>query len=250
VTLPPPSAGTDLPARQFTEPLRELTVLALLAGNTVFLALGFSRLFFVLDGWATGFGLRCVAVFDAFVGPLALGLPVLAMLLSTHVAPMLRRTRPILITVGVQLGVSALFGAITFLGAFAHDVSTSVRATIEDTLLRVVWLGFLVLACVVVVRVWMGLFPAPRPQPAGYYATPTYGRPYPGQPMYAQPSVPTYQPGTATPGPVSTGWPVVPPPPRPEPLVMEADLTVQMEPVPPEVGGDATQKVDLPQIDR
>jgi hypothetical protein len=233
----PSSAGTDATAgstaRPLTEPLRELTVLALLAGNGIFLIVGFSRLFFVLDGWATDFGLRCAAVFGTFVGPLSLALPILAMLLATHVRPLLRHSRPILITVGVQLAVSALFGAITFLGAFAYDVATSVRATIEDTLLRVVWLAFLVLACIAVTRVWLGLFPPSRPQPAGYYAQPSYGRPYPGQPMYAPPSPP-----------VSTSWPVVPPPPRPQPLVVEPDATIRVAPA--EVGEDVTQKLELP----
>jgi hypothetical protein len=280
LTNPITTAGNaqSTPARQVTQPLRETVALALLAGNAVFLVLGFSGLFFVIDRWATGFGERCAAAYDAFVGPSSLGLPLVAMLLATHVAPMVRRTRTILIAALAELGVSAFFGAITYLGAFANDLS-SVRATVEGLLRRSVWLGFLVLACVVVTRVWTGLYPASKPQPAGYatYGQPTYGRPYPGQPMYPPPP-PTYQPGVAQLGTAEphdaaralaeprdatrvmgqphdptramaepsdatrvmgqphdavraladektsgTGWPVVPPPPIPAPLVMPVD---------------------------
>jgi hypothetical protein len=250
-TAPAPSGGTL--ARQFTEPLRELSVLALLGGNAVFLFLGFSDLFLVIDRWASDFGLRCAQVFPTFVGPISLGLPIAAMLLATHVAPMIRRARLVLIVVLAELGVSALFGAITFLGGFAHDLS-SARATIENTLWRIVWLGFLVLACVLVARLWLGLYPTAKPGPAGYsgYGQPSYGRPYPGQPLYPQ-DVPTYSAGAApvvpgqsgspaaamsAPTPV-TGWPVVPPPPMPEPLVVPVGDLTQRLPRLPDVAPEA-----------
>ena len=227
-------------ARPLTEPMRELGVFAVLAANGVFLALGVSGLFFVIDRWASDFGLRCAAVYLDFTGPLALGLPVLAMLLATHVAPILRRTRAILITVFAQLCLSVLFGAVTYLGAFAYDLN-SVRATIEHLLYRSVWLGFLVLVCILFARIWRGLYPALKPRPAGFptYAQPTYGRPYPGQPLYPQG---TYQPGTdeyldsVDPFAADTGWPVVPPPPRPAPLVVEegGDQTMRFSPLVPE----------------
>ena len=69
-----------------------------------------------------------------------------------------------MITVLVELSVSALFGAITYLGAFAHDLS-SVRATIEGLLGRSVWLGFLVIAGMLLARVWRGLYPPAKPRP-------------------------------------------------------------------------------------
>jgi len=236
----PVTAAVASSARPLTEPMRELGVFALLAGNGVFLALGISGLFFVIDRWASDFGLRCAAVYLDFTGPLALGLPVAAMLLATHVAPILRRARTILITVFAELCVSAVFGAVTYLGAFAHDLS-SVRATIEGLLFRSVWLGFLVLSCILLARVWRGLYPAPKPRPAGFpaYPQPTYGRPYPGQPLYPQG---TYQPGTdeylesVDPFAADTGWPVVPPPPRPGPLVVEpvGEQTMRFAPMVPE----------------
>jgi hypothetical protein len=269
VTTQAPPVTT--PARQFTEPLRELSAFALLIGNGVFLALGFSGLFFVVHRWGADFGLRSEAVFSTFVGPVSLGFPLVAMLLATHVAPMVRRARSVLMTIMVQLGVSAVFGAITFLGAFAHDLS-SARATIEGTLGRAVWLAFLVLACIIFTRLWLGLNPAPKPRPAGYsgYGQPTYGRPYPGQPLYPHSTYPAGSgqaaagsptagsPSAGSPGAVSagtgiedpadtasTGWPLVPPPPRPAPLVVESagDQTMRISIPPPGQAGDLTQKV-------
>lgn len=252
VTAAAPAGGTA--ARQFTEPLRELGVFALLAGNGVFMFLGFSGLFFVIERWASDFGLRCAQVFSTFVGPVSLGLPIVALLLATHVAPMIRRARLAMIVILSELGVSAVFGSLTFLGAFAHDLS-SPRSTIEGTLWRIVWLGFLVLAAVLTVRLWLGLYPPPKPAPAGYpYPQPSYGRPYPGQPLYPQ-QAPTYagtpQPGVgaagladATP---STGWPLVPPPPMPEPLVVAiAEPTVRVSPQTIEISGDLTQQMPAP----
>ena len=240
-------------ARALTEPLRELCALALLLGNAVFLLLGVTGLLFVIDGWASGFGARSAAVFGQFVGLYALALPMAALLLATHVRPMLRHARFIMIAVLVEYGVSALFGAISFLGAFAFDLD-SARATIEGLLFRGVWLGFLVLACILAVRVWLGLFPATPPT----YA-PTYGRPYPGQPMHPQqpaagaPPLERYQPpaGAETqrvPAPSTNGWPVVPPPPQPEPLVLDADPTMRISlPRPADVlGGEQTQIVPPP----
>jgi hypothetical protein len=234
-----PGTATGGEARQFSEPSRELGALALLTGNAVFLFLGLTSLLMVINGWGSEFGLRCARVFGTFVGPLALGLPLLAVLLATHVAPMLARSRSIVITALVEYGVSALFGVITFLGAFAHDLS-SVRATVEGLLGRSVWLGFLVLASILLVRIFTGLFPARRAASYGTYRPATYGRPYPGQPIYPHA---TYQPGVAgpvypSPGEAATdddgsGWPVVPPPPMPGPLRVQPSPTVRITPPSP-----------------
>jgi hypothetical protein len=252
------------PARQITEPLREISALALLAVNAVLLLLGVVDLLAVIDGWASDFGLRSAAAFPRFVGPVALGLPIAALLIATHVAPMVARTRLVVLTVVAQYAVSAVFGAVTFLGAFAYDLR-SARATLEGLLERGVWLGLLIVLGSVATRVWLGLFPPPKPRPVSYprVSEPVYGMPYPGQPTYPQP---TYQPGAQavyTPGtvaPVSegaSGWPRVPPPPMPEPIVVEADHTMRLrlpaqessvEPVTsaPDTGADATQIVPAP----
>jgi hypothetical protein len=142
---------------------------------------------FVIDGWASQFGQRCAAVFPIFVGPLSLALPMAALLLATHVSPMVARSKLVLLGVLIEYGVSALFGAITFLGAFAHGLY-SARLTVEGTLERAVWLAFLVLVCVISVRLQLRLYPRPTPQTyADPYLPTTYGRPYPGQPSRATP---------------------------------------------------------------
>jgi len=63
----------------------------------------------------------------------------------------------------------------------------------------------------------------------------------------------TYKPGSAAPTypasdePTSeTGWPLVPPPPMPGPLVVDADPTMRVAPTTIEIGGDATQAVPAP----
>jgi hypothetical protein len=254
VTTPPLSTGSvaaSTPARQHTEPLREVCALALLVGNGVFQLLGVTGLFFVIENWGTDFGLRSAMAFDRFMGPLALGLPMLALLLATHVAPMVRRALVILIVVLVQYGVSAFFGMITFFGGFAYDLR-SPRTTLEGLLERVVWLGLLVLVCIVAVRAWIGVRPAVQ-RPTTYPAIdrPTYGRPYPGQPLIPQPG----RLGTATGSPAGEipmdrindgGWPIVPPPPMPRPLVIEADPTMRLTTPAQVLGDEETQLVPLP----
>jgi hypothetical protein len=158
---------------------------------------------------------------------------------------MVPRSRAILLTVLIQYGVSAGLGVITFLGAFAHDLS-SVRATLEGSLGRAVWLALLVLAVIVVYRVLVGLYPPapPRVRPTYAPGSPVYGRPYPGQPVYppaagypaatgAVPAEGVYQPPPVSSAyddalfeqPTEGGWPVVPPPPLPQPLTLAAQAT-------------------------
>jgi hypothetical protein len=251
------SGGT--PARQLTEPMRELCVFALLAGNAVFLLLGLTRLLLVVDGWGSQFGPRSVNAFPTFVGPVSLALPMAAMLLATHISPMVARSRAVVLTVLVEYGVSALFGLITFLGAFAQGLF-SARATVEGTLERGVWLGFLVVAGAVALRLQLGLFPRPRRHPyaAGYLPT-TYGQPYPGQPVYPH-THPLQHVNGGSPTSIAddpyaqaatsgSGWPAVPPPPMPAPIVIDPDPTTRLAlpvPVTAELGGDATQVVRAP----
>ncbi len=211
-------AGAMTPARQVTEPIRPIAANALLIGNGVFLFIGLSDLLFVVNGWASGFGTRSVGAFDAFAGPLAVALPLLAVLIATHMGPTLPKARTILIGALGSYAFSAVFGVITYLGAFAGSLF-SVRDTFDGLLWRSVWLCFLAIAGMAVYRVYQAMFPAAPPKAP--YGPTVYGRPYPGQPMYPQP---TYQPGTAEPryeqprdtavfdAPTAeTGWPAVPP---------------------------------------
>ncbi len=164
--------------------MRQLAATALLAGNGVLLFLGVSDLIFVVSGWVSQFGARSEAVFGTVAGPVAIALPLVAVLIATHVSPALPHSRPILITALVQYAVSALFGVITYLGGFAYGVF-SVRSTFNWLLGRAVWLAFLTIAITVVYRVFREMYP---PAPAYRYGPTVYGRPYPGQPSYPRPT--------------------------------------------------------------
>jgi hypothetical protein len=167
----------------------------------------------------------------------------------------------VVLGVTIEYGVSALFGVISFLGAFGQGLN-SVRATLEGTLERGVWLAFLVLACVIAVRLQMRLYPPATPQryvePA--YLPATYGQPYPGQPLYpqaypsqrrngvtlaiAEPTDPFESVVTS-----GSGWPAVPPPPMPSPLLIDPDPTTRIElpvPVTAQLSLEETQIVRAP----
>jgi len=179
----PASAGA--PARRVTAGMRELGAIALLAGNGVFLFLGISDLLFVVSGWVNGFGARSQATFGIFAGPLAILLPLAAMLLATHLAPPLRHTRTILLAALAEYAVSAVFALITYLGSFAYGLF-AVRETFDGLLRRAVWLAFLTIAGTALWRVFRALYP-PAPKPVYSYGPTVYGRPYPGQPSYPRP---------------------------------------------------------------
>src|SRR5262245_1191928 len=227
--------------------MRQLAASALLIGNAVFLFVGLSDLLFVVDGWASEFGGRSAATFDAFAGPLAIALPLLAVLIATHVAPTVPQARGIVMAALASYGFGGLFGLITYMGAFAGDLF-SVRATFDGLLLRAVWLAFLTVAAMAVYKIYRAL--DPPTSKAGYAYGPTvYGRPYPGHTREPQP---TYKPGTAEPkseqnndpstldGPTAeSGWPVIPPQASGAPTAIP-DPTVRMA-APAEAQGDATR---------
>lgn len=188
--------------------MRQLAAVALLAGNGVFLFLGVSNLLFVVDGWIREFGDRSEALFGTFAGPVALALPLLAMLLATHVEPVLPQSRLILLAALAEYAVSGFFGVITYLAGFAEGVF-SIRSTFNDLLGRAVWLAFLTIAMTAVYRVYRAMYPPPPP--ASYAYGPTiYGRPYPGQPSYPRPG--NYVPTQGTPHPDSSPTPGSPAP--------------------------------------
>jgi hypothetical protein len=167
--------------------MRPVATIALLAGNGVLLFLGVSDLLFVVSDWTGGFAARSEAVFGNFAGPVAVALPLLAVLIATHVAPVLPQSRAILLTAFGQYLLSGLFGVITYLGAFANGVF-EVRATFDGLLGRAVWLAFLTIAATAVYRVYRAMYPPPPPAAAYRYPPTVYGQPYPGQPSYPRPT--------------------------------------------------------------
>jgi hypothetical protein len=210
---PPPTGDTE--ASQFTKPLRELIAFVLLGGNAILLFLSITSLIFVLDGWASEFGRRAASTYYGFVGEVSIVAPLIAVLIATHIRPAVRRARVITIVAVAEYAVSAFFGIVTFIGAFAEDVAngrgSTVRFVFENLLTRMVWFAFFAVAAYVVWRVAMGLY---LPRLVGP------GAPGHTQPGYAQPGhSPVYgQPGAApSAAPESNGWPQVPPPPMPNP---------------------------------
>jgi hypothetical protein len=252
-------------ARSVTDPLRQVAASALLAGNAVFLFLGVSDLLLVVSGWATGFGARSETAFDQFAGPLAVALPLLAMLVATHLAPPLAHTRAILLVALAEYAVSAVFGVITYLGAFANGLFL-VRATFDGLLGRAVWLAFLTIAAAAVYRVYRALYPS-RPRPTAYSYGPTvYGRPYPGQPSYPRPTnyhgspaeagavyVPTAETATLPPVPAVPSQPSAPvtapplgAPPQPQSYLPPTPVPAPLIPAQAEPPAEPTRPMSWP----
>lgn len=196
-------------AVQFTAPYRELAALILVGAASVLLFLAFIDLFLQLVTDASTFGDRANGDFGDFVGLLTIALPLGAVLLATHVKPVVKQARLITMVALIDYGVAALFGIITLFAGFIRTVSGqfgqsgSFRDAFITLLGRLVVLGLLAFAAFVVWRVWQGVYATPRPAPQAYgygqpgvYGQPgSYGQPgvY-GQPAYGQPGQPG-QPG-------------------------------------------------------
>ncbi|WP_200209340.1 hypothetical protein [Micromonospora coerulea] len=189
MTSPAEPASTDATqASQLTKPLRELAALVLLGANAVLLLVGLFRLLVPAAGYST-FDLRAGNTFFTFVGVESIVLPVLAVLLATHVRPVLPKAKLITQVALAEYAVGALFGALTFL---IWLVGRLAEAEVLDALLglltRAAFLAIFAVAGYVVFTVWRALYytPKPKPQP-GVYGQPQPGWPqqpggYPGQP--------------------------------------------------------------------
>lgn len=196
MTSPAESASGDAsnaapPAVQLTKPLRELIAFVLLGANAVLLFAGLVRL--LIPAEYTTFSSRAGDAFNWFAGLQASLLPVLAMLLATHLAPVAPRAKLITqVALGECVG-GGLLGALTLL---IWVVGRLAEAEVLDAFLglltRFAWLAVFAAAAFVVHRVWRTLYytPKPKPQPG------VYGQPRPGWPQQ-----PAGQPGP------QGGWP-------------------------------------------
>lgn len=194
MTSQPEPAPTDAPqASQLTKPLRELAALILVGANAVLLLVGLIDLVIPRGAGSTFTGRSGSAFYD-FFGILAIGLPLLAVLLATHIQPPVGRAKVITIGALVEYAVSTLFGVIALL---AWLIGSLVDARILDAftglLVRVAYLAIFGIAVFAVFTVWRTLYyvPKPKPQP-GVYGQPGYPAGYPqeyGQPTaYGQPA--------------------------------------------------------------
>ncbi|MEW2143971.1 hypothetical protein AB0869_14270 [Micromonospora vinacea] len=199
MTSPAEPASADASqARQLTKPLRELAALALLGANAVFLFVGLLRLIAPND--YSSFTDRAGSAFYAFVGVEAVGLPLLAVLLATHVSPVLAKAKLITQAAVVEYAVSALFGTLTML---IWTVGRLAEAEVLDALLgvltRFAWMVVFAVAAWVVYTIWRAHYyvPRPKPQPG------VYGQPQPGWPQQQGGWPAPGQPGGQPQG----GWP-------------------------------------------
>ncbi|TDC57883.1 hypothetical protein E1258_21445 [Micromonospora sp. KC207] len=195
-----PASHTATPARRLTDPLRELIALVLLGANAVFLFVGLIRLLAPAE-YSTFYG-RAGSGFFSFAGLEAAVLPVLAVLLATHVAPVAQRAK--LIT-QVALGEYAFGAFLAALTLLIWTVDRLAKVEVLDAflglLIRAAWLAIFVSGAFVVFRVWRTLYFTPKPKPAPGM----YGQPQPGWPQ--QPAHPG-QPGPQGWGPGQQGaWP-------------------------------------------
>ncbi|RQX11267.1 hypothetical protein, partial [Micromonospora arida] len=203
MTSPAEPASADASqARQLTKPLRELAALALLGANAVFLFVGLLRLIAPND--YSSFTDRAGSAFYAFVGLEAVGLPLLAVLLATHISPVLAKAKLITQAAVVEYAVSALFGTLTML---IWTVGRLAEAEVLDALLgvltRFAWMVIFAIAAWVVYTIWRAHYyvPRPKPQPG------VYGQPQAGWPQQQGGWPASGQPGGQPGGQPQGGWP-------------------------------------------
>ncbi|MFY1619438.1 hypothetical protein [Micromonospora sp. WMMD736] len=199
-----PASADATQARQLTKPLRELGALALLGANAVFLFVGLLRL--LIPAEYTDFTGRAGSSFFSFIGVEAVVLPLLAVLLATHVAPVLPKAKLVTQVALGEYAVSALFGTLTLL---IWTVGRLAEAELFDALLgvltRFAWLVIFAVAAWVVFTIWRAFYyvPKPKPQP-GVYGQPPQG--WPQQPGgWPAPGQPGGQPQGGWPAPGQPG---------------------------------------------
>ncbi|RKR90321.1 hypothetical protein BDK92_4691 [Micromonospora pisi] len=223
---PGPAPIDSARARQITQPLREPAALVLVGANALLLLVAVINLL-VPRGEGDEFTRRAGDSFGDFVGLTTILLPLLAVLLATHIQPVVGQAKLITQVALVEYAVSAFFWVVTMLawlvGALAEG---EFRLAFTGLLAQLALLAVFAVAAYVVFTLWRQLYyvPKPKPQP-GYYGQPTYpqqgypqgypaqgypqqgypqGYPPPGQPQqgypqgYPQQSYPP--PGFAAPG--------------------------------------------------
>ncbi|MDG4820955.1 hypothetical protein O7635_03690 [Asanoa sp. WMMD1127] len=213
-----PEAGSSeqqtTSASQITKPWRELIALVLVGANAVLLFVGLIDLLVPYSA-NVGFSSRAGGSFFDFVGIEAIVLPLVAVLLATHIKPPVPRAKLITQAALIEYAVSAVFGVIALLAwLFGSLVDGEVRAAFTGLLVRVAYAGIFAVAGFLIYKIWRTLYYVPRPKPQpGVYGAPAGGPGgYPpagpgpmgqGQQGYGQPQAygqPGYPPPPAYPG--------------------------------------------------
>ena len=212
-----PSEGT--PATEITKPWRELIALVLVGANAVLLLVGLIDLLIPYSE-NIGFSSRAGGSFFDFVGIEAIVLPLLAVLLATHIKPAVPRAKLITQIALVEYAVSAVFGVVALLAwLFGSLVDGEIRAAFTGLLVRIAYSGIFAAAGFVIYKVWRTLYyvPRPKPQPGVYGGPPGGGPGYPpAGPGHPGPQGPTGGYGPSSPYSQPPGYgpqPGYPPPP-------------------------------------
>lgn len=200
-TQPDATPGDRPSASQVTKPLRELVALVLLGANAVLLFVGMIDLFVPFSDSSTFTGQAGGSFFD-FAGIEGIVLPILAVLLATHIAPPVARAKLIVQVALLEYAVSAVFAAVAFLAwLFGVLADGELRSAFTGTLVRIAYAGIFLAAAFLVFKVWRAHYYVPKPKPA------------PQQPgVYGQPNYPPQQQGYPQPGQPYPGYQQQPPP--------------------------------------
>jgi hypothetical protein len=222
-TQPEASSNDDKQASEFTKPVRELIAAVLVGAAAVLLLAALISL--VPAGYrfeTDSFSGLASARFGSFVNLATIGLPVLAVVLATHITPRVNRAKIITVAALAELGVAAFFGVLfgTLIGLFGDIDGPGFKSALEALLTRLAFLAVLGAALLFVYKVWRGLYYVPRPaapqHPGGYYGYPPPGYGQPGYPQ-GQQGYPGYPAQPGYPGqPGQPGQPGYPPPGYPQ----------------------------------
>ncbi|WP_329107526.1 hypothetical protein OG792_04275 [Micromonospora sp. NBC_01699] len=224
MTSQPGPAPTDsTQARQITHPLREPAALALVGANALLLFVAVINLL-IPRGEGDEFTRRAGGSFGDFVGLTAILLPLLAVLIATHLQPIVGQAKLITQIALVEYAVSALFAVVTVLAWLVGTLAEGeFRQAFTGLLTQIAFLMIFGVAAFLVFKVWRTLYYVPKPKPQqGYYGQPGFpqqgfpqqgypqgyppqgypqpGQPQPGQPQgypqgYPQPGQPGYPQG-------------------------------------------------------
>ncbi len=195
-TQPPIPAPSAAPAAEnkdpaaITAPLREWAALVAVIATLAFLFFGLLDLFLgniSSYGGGGGFSDRALFDFGDFVGLHILLLPMIGVLLATHIKPPVRMAKLITLLALIAYGVSALFGLLCLAVGFFHTVGTSAVPSFIQLFIKLIWVALVVFAGLIVLRIYLGAYTAPRPvaAPGGYPGYPGYAG-YPGAQGYPQ----------------------------------------------------------------
>ncbi|GIF78403.1 hypothetical protein [Asanoa siamensis] len=179
-TQPEAGSNEQTSANQITKPWRELIALVLVGANAVLLFVGLIDLLVPYSA-NVGFSSRAGGSFFDFVGIEAIVLPLLAVLLATHLKPPVPRAKLITQVALAEYAVSAVFGLIALLAwLFGSLVDGEVRAAFTGLLVRIAYTAIFAAAGFLIYKVWRTLYYVPRPKPQpGLYGAPA-GYPPPG----------------------------------------------------------------------